>query len=97
MLVSDFDYHLPEELIAQEPLADRAASRMLRLDRATGAVKDSAFGEFPELLRSDDLLVLNNTRVFAARLYGHRSGRRSQPLSPNNPGNTVMKTYAYTE
>ncbi len=85
MLVSDFDYHLPEELIAQEPLADRAASRMLRLERTNGTVRDSAFREFPEILRPDDLLVLNNTRVFAARLLGHRSGKRSQPLSPRNP------------
>ena len=85
MLVSDFDYHLPEELIAQEPLPDRADSRMLRLDRATSAVRDSAFREFPEALRPGDLLVLNNTRVFAARLFGHRSGRRSQRLSPQNP------------
>ncbi len=85
MLVSDFDYHLPEELIAQEPLADRAASCMLRLDRATGELRDSSFREFPEALRAGDLLVLNNTRVFAARLFGHRSGKRSQPLSPRNP------------
>jgi len=85
VLVSDFDYHLPEELIAQEPLADRAASRMLHLDRATGTLRDAAFREFPKLLRADDLVVLNNTRVFAARLFGHRSGKRSQPLSPKNP------------
>ena len=85
MLVSDFDYQLPEELIAQEPLADRAASRLLRLDRETGEVRDGAFREFPELLRPGDLLVLNNTRVFAARLYGHRSGMRSQSLSARNP------------
>lgn len=85
MLVSDFDYHLPPELIAQEPLAERTASRMLRLDRATGAVRDSLFREFPEALRPGDLLVLNNTRVFAARLFGHRSGQRAQALSPKNP------------
>ena len=85
MLVSDFDYHLPEDLIAQEPLADRAASRMLHLDRATGGLEDTTFREFPEILRSDDLVVLNNTRVFAARLFGHRSGQRSQPLSRRNP------------
>jgi len=85
VLVADFDYHLPEELIAQEPLADRAASRMLHLDRAAGTALDTAFREFPELLRSDDLVVLNNTRVFAARLFGHRSGQRAQRLSPRNP------------
>ncbi len=85
MLVSDFDYHLPEELIAQEPLADRATSRMLHLDRASGRWQDRAFREFPDLLRADDLVVFNNTRVFAARLFGHRAGARAQPLSPRNP------------
>ena len=67
MLVSEFDYHLPEELIAQEPLADRAASRMLHVKRRTGELKDGAFRDFPEMLRADDLLVVNNTRVFPAR------------------------------
>lgn len=85
MLVSDFDYHLPEELIAQEPLADRAASRMLHLTRETGRMEDRWFHELPDLLRPDDLVVLNDTRVFPARLYGHRSGARSQPVSKRNP------------
>jgi S-adenosylmethionine:tRNA ribosyltransferase-isomerase len=85
VLVSDFDYHLPEELIAQEPLADRAASRMLHVDRQTRQLKDCAFRDFPEMLRADDLLVVNNTRVFPARLYGRRKGVRSQPVSPQNP------------
>ena len=90
MLVSDFQYDLPPERIAQEPLADRAGSRLLQLNRAMGAGRDRSwqdrkFREFPGLLRPDDLLVLNNTRVFPARLYGHRSGQRAQPLSPQNP------------
>jgi S-adenosylmethionine:tRNA ribosyltransferase-isomerase len=85
MLVSDFDYELPDECIAQEPLADRAGSRLLRLDRQAGRWQDRLFREFPELLRADDLLVLNNTRVFAARLYGRRSGERARVLSPHNP------------
>lgn len=85
MLVSDFSYDLPEDRIAQEPLADRAASRLLHLDRRAGAWRDLTFGEFPGLLRPDDLLVLNNTRVFPARLYGHRRGTRAQPISPRNP------------
>lgn len=85
MLVRDFDYHLPEELIAQEPLPDRAASRMLHLDRATGALADRLFRDLPDLLRPDDLVVFNDTRVFPARLFGRRSGMRSQPISPNNP------------
>lgn len=85
VLVSEFDYHLPEELIAQEPLADRSASRMLHLCRDSEELQDQCFTDFPELLRPDDLLVLNNTRVFRARLYGHRSGAKAQPISPKNP------------
>jgi S-adenosylmethionine:tRNA ribosyltransferase-isomerase len=84
-LVSDFHYDLPPERIAQAPLPDRAASRMLRLDRQRGDFQDLIFRDFPELLRPDDLVVLNNTKVFPARLYGRRSGARSQPLSPRNP------------
>ena len=85
MLVSDFDYNLPDELIAQEPLPDRAASRMLHLARASGERQDRQFRDLPDLLHPDDLLVVNNTRVFAARLYGRRSGQRAQPVSPRNP------------
>jgi S-adenosylmethionine:tRNA ribosyltransferase-isomerase len=85
VLVAEFDYHLPEELIAQEPLADRVSSRMLRLLRSGSKVEDRHFRDFPELLRKDDLVVFNNTRVFPARLYGHRSGSRAQPLSAHNP------------
>ena len=85
MLVSDFHYHLPQESIAQEPLADRAASRLLHLTRDGKRLEDRHFREFPDLLRGDDLVVLNNTRVFPARLFGHRSGTHSQPVSPRNP------------
>jgi len=85
VLVSDFDYRLPEELIAQEPLAVREASRMLRLDRRSGEAQDLCFRDFPELLRPGELVVFNNTRVFPARLYGRRSGSKSQPLSARNP------------
>lgn len=85
MLVSDFNYHLPEDLIAQEPLRDRAGSRLLHLDRTTGDFEDKQFRDFPELLKKDDLLVFNNTRVFPARLYGHRGGRKAHPISARNP------------
>jgi S-adenosylmethionine:tRNA ribosyltransferase-isomerase len=85
VLVSDFYYELPESLIAQEALADRAASRLLQLDRSTGALCGRMFRDFPSLLRPTDLLVMNNTRVFPARLYGRRSGEKAQPLSPHNP------------
>jgi S-adenosylmethionine:tRNA ribosyltransferase-isomerase len=83
--ISDFDFRLPEELIAQEPLADRSASRLLHLRRDTGELTDRRFIDFPALLRPDDLLVVNNSRVFPARLFGRRSGLRAQPLSPRNP------------
>src|SRR2546426_7545135 len=68
MLVSDFDYDLPEHLIAQEPPAERDHSRLLIVDRANGGLVDSIFTELPDHLRAGDLLVLNNTRVFPARL-----------------------------
>jgi S-adenosylmethionine:tRNA ribosyltransferase-isomerase len=101
VLVSDFNYHLPSELIAQEPLDDRAASRLLHLKspgsgnggseesqttaRSDAEIQDLQFKNFPNLLRSDDLLVFNNTRVFPARLYGGRSGIKAQPVSRRNP------------
>jgi S-adenosylmethionine:tRNA ribosyltransferase-isomerase len=85
VLVSDFDYHLPLELIAQEPLVDRAASRLLHFDRETGLMEDRFFRDFPDLLRADDLLVFNNTKVLPARLFGHRSGSRAQRVSGQNP------------
>src|SRR5207253_10706530 len=72
MHISDFDYELPEELIAQHPLAEREASRMLIVDRATQTWHDSKFVLLPEYLRPNDVLVLNNTRVFPARLVGER-------------------------
>ena len=85
MLVSDFNYLLPDDLIAQEPPSDRASSRMLRLDRQNSRVEDRAFRDFPSLLRPGDLVVFNNTRVFPARLFGRRSGAKAQPVSPQNP------------
>jgi S-adenosylmethionine:tRNA ribosyltransferase-isomerase len=85
MLVSDFNYQLPPERIAQEPLSDRAGARLLHLRRESGAGQDRKFRELPDLLQPDDLLVVNNTRVFPARLYGRRSGQRAHPLSPQNP------------
>jgi S-adenosylmethionine:tRNA ribosyltransferase-isomerase len=85
VLVSDFHFHLPDDLIAQEPLAARDASRMLHVQRSNGQWSDRIFRDFPELLRPGDLVVFNNTRVFPARLYGHREGARAQAVSPQNP------------
>src|SRR6185295_10310675 len=72
MLVSEFDYELPETLIAQEPAARRDQSRLLVVDRATDKLNDTVFDHVPEYLRRGDVLVLNNTRVFPARLIGRR-------------------------
>jgi S-adenosylmethionine:tRNA ribosyltransferase-isomerase len=83
VLVSDFYFELPEELIAQKPLADRDGSRLLRVSSAAGALEDRWFREFPELLRENDLVVFNNTRVFPARLYGRREGAESSSESQN--------------
>ena len=85
MLVIEFDYELPPDRIAQEPLPGRSGSRMLHLHQQTGGWQDRTFREFADLLRPDDLLVINNTKVFPARLYGRRSGKRAQPLSPRSP------------
>jgi S-adenosylmethionine:tRNA ribosyltransferase-isomerase len=84
VLVSDFQFHLPPELIAQEPLASRDGSRLLHLQRTSGRYSDRLFRDFPDLLQPGDLVVFNNTRVFPARLYGRRAGARAQPLSPRN-------------
>lgn len=78
LLVTDFDYHLPEELIAQEPPTERGTSRMLVMDRASGELQDRRFAEFPSLLRKGDLLVLNDSRVIPARLYARRTLRREK-------------------
>jgi S-adenosylmethionine:tRNA ribosyltransferase-isomerase len=76
--VADFDFDLPPELIAQQPPAVRGESRMLVMNRATGALRDAQFAEFPSLLNPGDLLVLNETRVIPARLYAHRTLRRER-------------------
>jgi S-adenosylmethionine:tRNA ribosyltransferase-isomerase len=82
MLISDFDYELPEELIAQKPLDQRDASRMLVLDREKQTWSDSTFSAFSQYLRPSDVVVINNTRVIPARLIGQRkpSGGRVELL-----------------
>lgn len=72
MLLSEFDYDLPHELIAQEPLPDRAGSRMLVVDRASGTWEDRTFLDFSTFLHSGDCLVLNDSRVIPSRLQGRR-------------------------
>src|SRR5438270_7296645 len=73
MLVSEFDYELPSELIAQQPAARRAASRLLHLDARTGALHDRSFADLPALVGAQDAVVINDTRVIKARLAGRKS------------------------
>jgi S-adenosylmethionine:tRNA ribosyltransferase-isomerase len=84
--VSDFNFDLPEELIAQSPPAIRGSSRMLVLDRATGTYHDDFFRNLPEILRPGDLLILNDSRVIPARLYATRAGLHTQHNSPDPTG-----------
>lgn len=84
MDLQDFDYNLPPDRIAQHPLDRRDASRMLLLDRVTGAWEDRAFRDFPDLLRGDELVVLNNARVLPARLFGRRAGVHAQLPGQDN-------------
>ena len=74
MDVKDFDYDLPEELIAQDPLEDRSSSRLMVLDKKTGEVSHHVFKEIVKYLRPGDCLVLNNTKVIPARLFGVKEG-----------------------
>ena len=74
MDVAEFDYDLPKELIAQDPLQDRSSSRLLILDRETGAIRHGVFTDILDELRPEDCLVINNTRVIPARLLGEREG-----------------------
>ena len=69
LLTKDFDYHLPEELIAARPLAERSASRMLVVHKGSGVIEHRMFVDFPAYLRPDDLLVLNDTKVIPARVF----------------------------
>lgn len=85
MHLAEFDYPLPAELIAQRPLAERDASRLMVLDREAQTIEDKAFRQIPGVLRPGDLLVFNNTRVIPARLLGRRRGTKSQAIGKNNP------------
>ena len=72
MKTKDFDYFLPEELIAQTPLAKRDSSRLMLLGKESGSVEHSVFSRLPEYLQAGDCLVMNDSRVLPARLFGHR-------------------------
>lgn len=78
MEVKDFYFDLPEELIAQDPLADRSSSRLLVIDKETGNYEHKSFKDITEYLRPGDCLVLNNTKVIPARLFGEREGTQAK-------------------
>ena len=78
MDVKDFDYELPEELIAQDPLEDRSSSRLMVLDKKTGNVEHHIFKDILEYLKPGDCLVINNTKVIPARLYGVKEGTNAK-------------------
>ncbi len=91
LLKQDYHYNLPEHLIAQQPLSERSASKLLCLNRATGAVTDTVFSQITELLTAGDLLVLNNTRVIPARLFGHKiTGGKVEILIERVLSDTLM-------
>lgn len=91
MKLSDFDYHLPKELIAQYPLEKREAARLLVVYRQTGDIEHRIFKDLGEYLRQDDLLVLNNTKVLPCRLLGRRaSGGRVELLLLNKKDGLVF-------
>jgi S-adenosylmethionine:tRNA ribosyltransferase-isomerase len=76
--VTDFDFDLPDELIAQQPPAERGSSRMLVVDRASNALSDGSFADLPSMLNHGDLLVLNDSRVIPARLFARRANARGK-------------------
>ena len=78
MRTSDFDYHLPPELIAQKPIEPRDSSRLMVLHRDTGALEHRHFPDLLEYLRPGDVMVFNQSRVIPARLYGHRADTGSK-------------------
>lgn len=92
MHLSEFDYILPAASIAQKPLEDRAAARMLLLDRASGEIQDGHFRQLPSHLRGGELIVVNDARVIPARLFAHRAGTRSQPIGKHNPSRSEHLT-----
>lgn len=85
MRLDEFDYQLPSDLIAQEPLTERDSSRLMVLGRDAGTIENKSFREIAQILQPGDLLVFNNTKVIPARLLGRRRGTQSQQIGKHNP------------
>ncbi|MGI8640313.1 MAG: tRNA preQ1(34) S-adenosylmethionine ribosyltransferase-isomerase QueA [Pyrinomonadaceae bacterium] len=95
MLISEFNYELPDELIAQSPLEKRENSRMLVVNRGEKSLQDEHFYNFPNFLKEDDILVLNNTKVFPARLFGtSETGAKIELLLVREIENQIWETLA---
>ncbi|RKX55883.1 MAG: tRNA preQ1(34) S-adenosylmethionine ribosyltransferase-isomerase QueA [Thermotoga sp.] len=95
MRTSDFDYTLPKELIAQTPMEPRDAARLMVINRKTGQIEDRMFHDLIDFFTSDDMLILNESRVIPARLYGRKStGGKVEILLLNDLGNNVWRTFA---
>ncbi len=95
MLISDFDYDLPEQLIAQNPLEKREKSRMLLVARAAKEITDERFFNFPKFLKKGDVVVLNNTKVFPARLFGaSETGAKIEVFLVRETENQIWETLA---
>ncbi|MBA3633367.1 MAG: tRNA preQ1(34) S-adenosylmethionine ribosyltransferase-isomerase QueA [Acidobacteria bacterium] len=95
MLISEFDYELPEELIAQNPLERRDISQMLVVNRAEKSFQDKHFYNFPQFLKKDDVIVLNNTKVFPARLFGiSETGAKIEVFLVREIENQIWETLA---
>jgi S-adenosylmethionine:tRNA ribosyltransferase-isomerase len=95
MLISQFDYELPTDLIAQEPNSDRSSSRMLVVDRSANIFQDARFLDLPTYLNKDDVLVLNNTEVFPARLFGRsETGSKIEIFLVREMGDQVWESLA---
>ena len=84
MKTDDFDFELPEELIAQTPLKNRDTSKLLVLDKETGKIEDKSFKDIIDYLNPGDVLVMNNTKVIPARLYGIKEETQERGVTLSN-------------
>ena len=95
MLLTEYDYDLPQQLIAQTAPSERDGSRMLVVDRGSSSFQDACFADLPDQLKSDDVLVINNTKVFPARLFGKsETGAKVEVFLIRHTGSTQWEALA---